>query len=719
MRSTLLFGPALAILLAACAAEEPPPAPPPPPPPALPPSPAAPPAHAATPPVPPGVELSSLDPSVSPCDDFFQYACGGWNAAHPIPEDQGRWGRFQELIEKNELALKEILEKDAAAGVRGTGAPFSAALGSFYASCMDESAIEKDGIAALAPYLREIAGVSDVKGLARVTADLQSLGVDAFFDLDSEQDVKDPGQMIAGLDQAGLGMPDRDYYLKDDDANIVALRGKYVAHLSKVFVLLGDKQGEADREAAAVLSLETEMARAQISRVDHRDPQKTYHKMDRDGVAHEAPGFAWDVYWREVGLPKVAAINLSVPSYFAATFDATFPHPPSAPAADGAEAPKRPVVALARYRSYLRSHLVSAFAMSLPQRFVDEDFAFEHEKTGAPKLLPRWKRCVHAADHAMGEALAIPFVADKLGEGGKETTQAMVQSIEAAMKADLSTLPWMQGTTRDRALEKVQKLWNKIGYPDHWRAYDALVAKIRRTSFAANVIAANRFEVKRRLTEVGKPTDRTEWHMTPPTVNAYYNPVMNEMVFPAGILQPPFFTKGAPASINFGALGMVMGHELTHGFDDHGREFDGDGNLRDWWTPDVSAEFDKRAACVADQFEAYTPLAGAPEVHLNGKLTLGENLADLGGAKLALAVAHKTAPPSPESDRQFFFGVAQIWCGTLRPEMQRVRVRTDPHSPGKFRVNGPLSNMREFAQAFSCRPGDAMVREDAKRCEVW
>ena len=655
-------------------------------------------AHPPAPPVPPGVELSSLDAAISPCDDFFGYACGGWNKANPIPEDQGRWGRFNQLAEQNELALRAILEQDAKPGATG---PYAKALGDFYSSCMDEAAVEKDGTKALAPRLAEIARIADAKSLARVTANILLAGGHPFIEVGAEQDAKDATQMIAGVDQAGLGMPDRDYYLKDDEKT-VHVRDAYSTHVEKVFQLLGDTESQAKEEAASVLKLEKVLAQAQISRVEHRDPAKVYHKVDRAGLAHAAPAFDWDAFWKELGRPEVTAINLAVPSYVTAAF---------APLAGG-----QPAAWLGPYKSYLRWHYVMPYQRVLTQKFLDESFAFDKELTGAAKIEPRWKRCVRAVDRGLGEALAIPFVQQKLGDEGKATTQAIVKEIEAAMEEDLESLSWMDAATREKAEIKVRKLFNKIGYPDSWRNYDALAAKVQRRSYASNFYEAGRFDALRDLAEIGKPVDRAEWHMTPPTVNAYYNPPLNEMVFPAGILQPPFYANGAPVAVNFGGLGMVAGRELTHGFDDEGRQYDADGNLKDWWTPAVSQAFDQRAACVADQFDGYVAV---DDLHVNGKLTLGENLADLGGAKLALAVLHEREPVSVEADRQFFFGVSQIWCGSMRPEMARVRVRTDPHSPAKYRVNGPLSNMPEFAKAFSCQPGDTMVRPEEKRCAVW
>jgi putative endopeptidase len=654
-------------------------------------------AHAPAPPPPPGIEISSLDTAASPCDDFFQYACGGWIAKNPIPDDQGGWGRFNALAEQNEMALRDILEGDAKSPSKGD--PYAKGLGEFYSSCIDEAAVEKAGTKALEPMMRRIAGVSDARGLAGALAHMNLLGSDAFFGVGSEQDFKDATQVIAAMDQGGLGMPDRDYYLKDDDKT-VKVRDAYVAHVERVFILLGDKPAVAKTEAQAVFALEKELAGAQITRTEHRDPKNVYHRMNRSDLPKIAPTFAWDAYFKELGANDVKGINVYEPAYIAA-IDKHLAAEPK----DGWANEIRP---------YLRWQLERSYAKSLPKAFVDENFAFERELTGAAKILPRWKQCVRAVDNGMGEALAIPFVKVKLGAEGKQITQDMVKGIEASMQADLTTLAWMDDATRQRAIEKVHKLFNKIGYPDKWRNYDAL--QIEKNSYAGNVLRSNEFETKRQLAKIGKPVDRAEWGMTPPTVNAYYNPSLNEMVFPAGILQPPFYSSSAPQAVNFGGIGMVMGHELTHGFDDEGRQFDGDGNMKDWWTPTVGAEFDKRAACVANQFDGYVAV---DDVHLNGKLTLGENLADLGGMKLALKTLHAKTPATPEADRQFFLGIAQVWCGARRPEVNRVRVRVDPHSPPRWRVNGPLSNTPEFAAAFSCQAGDAMVRSDEQRCTVW
>ncbi len=690
--------PVLALAAACGASNEAPPAAPAPVASAPAPTPsAAPVAHAPAPPAPPGVEAESLDTTISPCDDFYQYACGGWIKSNPIPEDQAGWTRFNALADEDLKTQKDILERDMAKPPADE--PYAKALGDYYGACMDEAAVEKEGVRGLAPEMAQIAAVKDVAGLSRELGRLHTMGAYAFFVLGSTQDLKDATQVIADLDQHGLGMPDRDYYLKDD-AKTVDLRAKYVAYVEQIFTLLGDKPDAAKKEAQAVFALEKALATDQISRVDRRDPHKVYHRMTPQELGKLAPTVKWDAYFAAVGGKGFQAINVDTPDYVA-SFDKRF----AAATKDSWANEIRP---------YLRFTLARSYTDHLPKAFVDASFAFKKELTGQEKVDPRWRRCVKATDHGMGEALAIPFVKQKFGVEGKQATVAEVKAIEAAMEADLPKVSWMDDATRARALDKVHKIANMIGFPDKWRNYDAL--KIDRKSNVGNQMRAIEFETKRDLAKIGKPVDHSEWEMTPPTVNAYYNPSLNQMVFPAGILQPPFFSVSRPQPVNLGGIGMVMGHELTHGFDDQGREFDGNGNMTDWWTPSVGADFDKRAACVADQFDSY---AAVDDVHVNGKLTLGENLADLGGLKLTLATLRANGASTPEQDRQLFLGYAQVWCGARRPEVSRMLVRIDPHSPPRWRVNGPLSNMPDFANAFSCQAGDAMVRPADKQCSVW
>jgi endothelin-converting enzyme/putative endopeptidase len=696
--------PTATALLFACGGEEPVPTPPP--------LPAPPPSAAATPeasapavvydPNLKGPDETALDRSAAPCEDFYQFACGSWMKATPIPDDESSWVRsFSVIHEQNENALRAILERDAAGDTKGDA--YGQQLGDLWATCSDEATLEKKGADDLKPELKRIDEIHDVKSLAKELARLHSFGVHAGFAIGSEVDLKDSAHMIAGVAQAGLGLPERDYYLSDDQRK-KDVRAEYEKHVGRTFELLGDKPKTAENEAKTVMKIETDLAKASMTNVELRDPQKTYHKLDADGLKKLAPEVPWDGYFADLGFPGLSSINVAQPDFFKNL---------------GAMAKKVP---LADWRTYLRWHLTRAASPYLSQKFVDEAFHFRQVLTGAKTNLPRWKRCVRSIDEMMGEALAQPFVKEHLGEDGKKAAQGMVSEIEGSMKRDLDGLSWMDDATRTKAEEKLAKVDNKIGYPAKWRNYDALT--IDRKSLLGNIAAARAFEVKRELNKVGKPVDKDEWEMTPPAVNAYYEPAMNEMVFPAGILQPPFYAKTQTPALNFGAIGMVVGHELTHGFDDEGRQFDADGNLKDWWSPQVGAEFDRRAACVEKQYDEYVPVE---DQHIKGKLTLGENIADLGGLKLSYAAfkkAEKEHPATPPlsgftPEQQFFVGFAQSWCANYRPEALRLLVATNPHSPPRFRVVGPLSNLKEFADAFQCKEGSAMVRPADKLCTVW
>ncbi|HEX2572187.1 MAG TPA: M13 family metallopeptidase [Polyangia bacterium] len=654
-----------------------------------------------------GVDEGNLDRSVNPCDDFYHFACGGWEKTHEIPPDRARWGSFTQIDERNLSLLRQILEADAA----GKGDPQDAyrdKLGDFWAACMDEGKIEAGAAQDLKAELGALERVKDAPSLARAAAHLQLAypGNGPLFGFSSEQDFKDATQVIAGFDQGGLGLPDRDYYLKDD-GKFPGIRKAYQEHMVKMFGLAGETPEQAARSAEAVLRIERALAEASLSRVDRRDPNKIYHRLNLVGLESTAPRFPWKEFLREAKHPEVKDINVAVPAFFTALNQLVAKEKMDA------------------WRAYLRWNAIRGAAPYLSRAFVDENFRFYGQTlNGLQELSPRWKRCINAADRALGEALSQPFVRATFGAEGKKTTQEMVLAIEAAMKENLDQLSWMDAATRMAALEKLHEITNKIGYPDKWRNYDALL--IDRASYFQNVLRATEFESQRDLNKIGKPLDKTEWGYPPTTVNASYYPSLNQMTFPAGILQPPFFGRAAWLAVNYGAIGMVMGHELTHGFDDEGRQFDAKGNLRDWWSPEVGKRFDERAACVVKQYDGYVAV---DDLHVNGKLTLGENIADLGGLKLAwraFQMAQKAAVPNDKAkvgaggftpEQLFFLGTAQAWCSKTRPENVRVRVVTDPHSPPEYRVNGPISNLPEFGTAFQCRPGSRMMRAD--RCEVW
>ena len=649
----------------------------------------------------PGFDPTALDRGTAPCADFYRFACGGWLSRNPVPPDRARWGRFDELAERNQAALRSILEKVSADDPKREA--IDQKIGDQYVACMDEAAIEAKGLAPLKPALDRIQALGSKAALAAELARIHLAGANAAFRFGSMPDFKDANSVIAGTDQGGLGLPDRDYYLKDDPKS-VELRAKYLAHVQKMLELSGEPAAAAPVDARAVLDLETALARASLERVKRRDPVNIYHKMKVEELQALTPGFDWKTYLAGLGGPPVADLNVTVPDFFKA-LNAQL---------DSA--------ALDVWKAYLRWHFLHENAALLPASFVNEDFAFYGQAlTGAKELRPRWKRCVTLVDNEMGEALGRRYVEATFGAEGKERTSRMVAALEAALERDIKTLPWMTGATKAQAVSKLHAIANKIGYPDRWRDYTDL--SIARGDALGNELRAEAFEQRRDLAKIGKPLDRAEWSMSPPTVNAYYNPLQNNINFPAGILQPPFYDNVMDDAVNFGGIGAVIGHELTHGFDDQGRKFAANGNLADWWTEEDAKEFERRAGCIADQYAAYT-VAG--DVHLNGRLTLGENAADNGGLRIAYmalmqTLADAARKPAPidgfTPEQRFFLGWGQIWCQNETEESARMRATVDPHAPGRYRVNGVVSNMPEFRQAFGCQAGDAMAPENA--CRVW
>jgi endothelin-converting enzyme/putative endopeptidase len=643
-------------------------------------------------------DVKAIDKTANPCQDFYQYACGNWLKANPIPADQARWGRFAELEERNRVTLRAILEEAAKPGPGRDSV--TRQIGDYYAACMDEKGIEARGMAPLAAEIDRISRLSDKSQLAEEIAHLHRIGVASLFEFSSGQDFKDSTAVVAQLDQGGLGLPDRDYYLKDDPKS-VELRQKYVAHVARMFELAGHSADTAKAYAATVMRMETELATGSLDKVSRRDPEKIYHPMKKADVAALAPAFQWQQYFADTRAPEFQAIVVSWPGFFQAIgrlIDAT---------------------SLDDWKVYLDWHLLHSEAALLPAAFLKENFEFYGRTlTGAAEMRPRWKRCVDFTDNQLGEALGKQYVAKTFGAAGKERTLKMVHALEKALGEDISQLPWMTAATKKEALVKLKAITNKIGYPDLWRDYSSV--EIKREDAIGNSFRADQFEFQRQLDKIGKPVDRLEWNMTPPTVNAYYDPQMNNINFPAGILQPPFFDATMDDAVNFGGIGMVIGHELTHGFDDQGRQFDPAGNLRDWWTPADAKEFQQRAACVADEYSSFAVLPG---VHINGKLTLGENTADNGGVRVALMalentigkMATKTDGFTPE--QRFFLAFGQVWCSNEREEALRLQVSTNEHSPPRFRVNGVVQNMPEFQKAFACQAGQAMTK--ANVCRVW
>ncbi len=653
----------------------------------------------------PGLDVTAMDKSVDPCVDFYSYACGGWQQKNPIPADQSSWSLTAKLQEENRQVLRLILENAAAPGPhRG---PIQQKIGDFYASCMDEKAVDATGAGALQVDLDRIAAVRTKGDLADhlARAHPEDIGIyfgqAPLFRFGSTQDAKNSAEVIAEVDQGGLGLPDRDYYLKDD-AKSQELRTKYVAHVQRMLELAGETPQAAATDAQAVMRIETALAKGSMTRVERRDPKATYHRMSRQELQALSLAFPWDRYFGAYGLSGVKSLNVASPDFVKAM--------------DAVVASEKP----AALQAYLRWHLVHAQARWLAAPFVEEDFNFySRTLTGARELQARWKRCVRYTDRALGEALGQAYVEVAFSAQAKQRTLTMVRQIEQAMARDIRQLSWMSDPTKQQALTKLHTVVNKVGYPDKWRDYAAL--KIARGDALGNGERANAFEFMRQLRKIAKPVDRTEWYITTPTVNAYYDAQNNSINFPAGILQPPLFDPKMDDAPNYGDTGGTIGHELTHGFDDQGRQFDAEGNLRDWWQPQDGKEFERRAQCVADQYAQYTIV---DEIKINSKLTLGEDVADIGGLILAYMAwreeTHGQKLPPVEGltpEQRFFVGYGQSWCSNQRPEVMRMRAMTDPHSPPKHRTNGVVRNMPEFQEAFHCKTGAPMA--PAERCRVW
>ena len=648
------------------------------------------------------IDPANMDPAVRPGDDFFTYANGGWIKRNPVPPDESRWGSFSEVAERNYEILHAILEDAAKKTSTPKGSPVQM-VGDFYASAMDSARAEAEGAGPLDDEMRRIAAIGDVAALQDEIARLQTMGLRLPFVLFAAQDAKQSTEVILQIYQGGLGLPDRDYYLKQDEAS-QKLRDQYAAHVTKMLTLLGDDATTAAAGARTVLGIETELAQASLTRVQRRDPEANYHKMSLDSLAALTPAISWNRLFEGLGIADRRPVNVGQPE-FVKQVNAMMS---SVPIGD--------------WRTYLRWHLIHRGGDLLSTAFVNESFDFNGRiLTGATELRPRWKRALAVVDDNIGEALGQLYVARAFSPEAKARAKQLVDNLRAELRQRIQGLEWMSPATKEQALRKLDAFGVKIGYPNKWRDYSALT--VDRGPLALNVMRARQFESHRNIAKLGKPVDRTEWGMTPPTVNAYYNSRMNEIVFPAGILQPPFFDANADDAVNYGGIGTVIGHEMTHGFDDQGRKSDAEGNLRDWWTAEDQERYKARADVVEKQFDGYVAI---DSLHVNGKLTLGENLADLGGLSVAYGALKKTLAGKPvrkidgfTPEQRFFLSYAQIWRQNVRPEALRLRLNTDTHSPGRFRCNGPLSNMPEFAQAFGLRDGDPMERLASQRAKIW
>ncbi|GAA4370907.1 M13 family metallopeptidase [Hymenobacter saemangeumensis] len=649
-----------------------------------------------------GINVANIDPTVSPCDNFFQYASGNWMKNNPIPASEVRWGSFNELADRNNAMLKAIVNdaaRDAAKAPKGSNAQ---KVGDYYASAMDSAAIEAAGLKYLKPYLDRIAGIKDLAGMQKFMADPKAHAGSAWFGAGVGQDDKNSTQYAVFVSQGGLTMPDRDYYLKED-ARSKAIQTAYQNYLVNTFKLLGDDEATAKANAATVTRIETRLAKASKGRVELRDPYANYNKMTVAEASKQYPNLNLPLLLKDSGLGAAKDIIVGQPA-FLKEVDTMFKEEP-----------------LADQKTYMRWHLVSSVTAGLPKAFGDESFRYAQVLTGAKKQQPRWKRMLSATDRSLGEAFGQMYVDKAFSPAAKQRAKDMIENLRVAYAERIKSTEWMSEATKTQALKKLNAFVVKIGYPDKWKDYSSL--NINRESYLQNMLATREFANMDQLKKYGKPVDRKEWGMTPPTVNAYYNPSMNEIVFPAGILQSPFYDPKADDAVNYGGIGAVIGHEMTHGFDDQGRQYDAEGNLKDWWTKEDGEKFNARAAVVGKQFSAFSPL---DSVFVNGDLTMGENLADLGGLTISYQAFQKTKQAKEGKkidgftpEQRFFLAYAQIWRTNARPEYLRQQVQTDPHSPAQFRTNGPLMNMPEFFQAFGCKDGQKMVRPTAERAKIW
>jgi len=654
------------------------------------------------------LDRANMDTTCAACTNFFQFANGGWLKTAQIPAAYSRWGSFEALADKNQLVLKQIVEEAAAKPVvavadQKSGAANVQKIGAFYRSCMDSAAAERAGIEPLRPVLQQIDAIKTTDDVKHVLGTLEHEAGLAPFGAGVGPDAKDSKSLIVTAVQGGLGLPDRDVYLVDNP-RFKGFRDAYVQHLVNLFTLAGTPGEMAQADAQKVLALETKLAKAQMSRVQMRDPNATYHKMSLAQFQASTPHIDWAAFFKAQGAPPVADVNVMTPGYFTAVDSLLGSEPADA------------------WKAYFRAHALHGAAGALSAAFVNENFHFAQNFSGAKEQLPRWKRCTNATNGALSEAVGQEYVRRTFTEQDKARANAIVTNLRAALHDRIEQLGWMSDATKKQALAKLDAFTQKVGYPDKWKDYSDL--QVVDGSYYANLRRVTDWGEAKSWAKLGKPIDRTEWLMTPSDVNAYYRPDWNEIVFPAGVLQFPFFNPQADDAVNYGAMGAAIGHEMSHGFDDQGRQFDAQGNLRDWWTADDAAKYDAQAQRVVEQFNAYTVVDST--THVNGKLTLGENIGDLGGLAIAYAAMEKSLGNKPRTkidgftpEQRFFLAWAQIWREQMRPEAARNLVLTNVHSPGIWRVNGPLSNMPEFKAAWGCKDGDAMVRPAEKRAQIW